>query len=225
LGNFFIENKIKKVTYVIEMILAGLLAMGIVVGLIDLIRYLGFIFSATLTDTYDIFQGFLAHALILIVGIELILMIINPSTKAILELVLFVIARKMLIYSNTMVDVVLGTIALAIVFVILRFLAKNDREDMVSRGNSVLSAVDGLVCNLADEAYRPIEEGAEFKSGDYKIKITKATDDGLIEEAIITSNEENEDENEENEDGKTTFKYVKEHVLKLNKHKNDDNDE
>src|SRR5699024_9554147 len=138
---------------------------------------------------------------------------------------LFVIARKMLIYSNTMVDVVLGTIALAIVFVILRFLAKNDREDMVSRGNSVLSAVDGLVCNLADEAYRPIEEGAEFKSGDYKIKITKATEDGLIEEAIITSNEENEDENEEKEDGKTTFKYVKEHVLKLNKHKNDDNDE
>ena len=73
-------------------------------------------------ESYELFQDFLSHALLLIVGVELILMIINQTTKGILELVLYVIARKMLIYAHTMLDLMLGTVAIAIVFVILKFL-------------------------------------------------------------------------------------------------------
>ena len=62
------------------------------------------------------------------------LMIINHSTKAILELILFVIARKMLIYSNTMLDLVLGTLAISMVFFISKYLFRKDQdEDIVKR--------------------------------------------------------------------------------------------
>lgn len=237
--NFFVEDKIERVTYIIEMVIAVLLAIGIIIGLIDLVKYFGTILVAAPAESYDLFQSFLGYALILVVGVELILMILYHSTKAILELVLFVIARKMLIYAETMTDLVLGTLAIAIVFATLRFLVQKDKEDIVSRGNTVYSAttrvkdilnrtgfdiptdkgetVGGLVCNLADEECRPIEQGAEFSSGDYKIKITKATDDGLIEEVMITSSEDDE---KKDFDPRNTFEKLKDH-LNLYKDKKD----
>lgn len=212
--NFFVEEKVEKVTYIIEIIITVLLAIGIAIGLIDLIKYFSVLVIAPPAESYDLFQGFLGFALLLIVGVELILMILYHSTKAILELVLFVIARKMLIYAETMTDLVWGTLAIAIVFATLKFLVQKGEEDIVRRGNTVYSAstrvkdilnktgfdiptdrgetLGGLVCNLADEECKPIEEGAEFISGDYKIKITKATEDGLIEEVMIVNDDEDE---------------------------------
>ena len=206
----FLEEKLEKLTYILEMIITVLIAIGIIIGLIDLARYFGQIFIAAPSESYEIFQDFLGYALVLIVGIELMLMIINHSTKAILELILFVIARKMLIYSHTMLDLVLGTLAIAIVFVIIKFLVQKDDLDVVRRGREIYSAstkvkdvlkktgfdipvdkgvtVGGLVCSLADEARVSIEEGAQFLSGDIKIEIVKETD-GLIEVVKITKNE------------------------------------
>lgn len=214
--NFFVEEKIEKVTYIIEIVITVLLAIGIIIGLFDLVKYFWSILISPPAESYELFKGFLGYALILIVGVELILMILYHSTKAILELVLFVIARKMLIYAETMTDLVWGTLAIAIVFATLKFLVQKDKEDIVRRGNTVYSAstkvedilkktgfdiptdkgetLGGLVCNLADEECKTIEQGAEFSSGEYNIKITKATDDGLIEEVMITSNLEEEEE-------------------------------
>lgn len=130
----FFHQKLERMASFLEVIIAVLIAAGVIIGLFDLIRYFPFIWNGDAKTTYDIFQSFLSHALILIVGVELILMIINQTTKGILELVLFVIARKMLIYADTMLDLVLGTVAIAIVFLILRFLVTNDEENLTQIG-------------------------------------------------------------------------------------------
>ncbi len=126
-GNFIDEN-FKKIIHGIEVIIAVILMIGIVIGLTDLIKYLLEILKSPPSESYDLFQSFLGHALLLIVGAELISMILYHSNKSLLELLLFVIARKMLIYANTMADLVLGSIAIAIVFATLRYLIKSDRE-------------------------------------------------------------------------------------------------
>lgn len=207
-----IEKKVEKSIYVIEMTIAVLLALGIVIGLADLVKYFIDIFNANQADSYDLFQAFLGHALILIVGVELVLMILYHSTKAILELVLFVIARKMLIYSNTMIDLVFGTMAIGIVFLILKFLIQDDDGVISKRDRFSYSAttrirdissqtglemptdrgttVGSLVCSLAEEACKPVEKDAEFHSGDIKIKVTKLSEKGEIEEVIVSSDKE-----------------------------------
>lgn len=206
------ETKLEKVTYVLEMVIAVVISIGIAIGLVDLIKYFVLIINANPAESYDLFNDFLGLALLLIVGIELILMIIYHSTDAVLELVLFVIARKMLIYSHTMLDLVLGTLSLAIVFAILKFLIlKDEKVDIVKRGkqdlysastkmkdlkkkydipDSKATTLGGLVCSLADEACQPVEKGSEFTSGDIKIEVTKATEDGLIEEVKITKSKD-----------------------------------
>ena len=122
----------------VEIILAVLIAIGVTIGLVDLVIYIVQIFETSSLAAYDVFKHFLAHTLLLVVGIELILMLLSHSTNAILELVLFVIARKMLIYADTMMDLVLGTLAIAIIFLIIKFLAPS--KDFVSRDSKIYSA-------------------------------------------------------------------------------------
>lgn len=206
---------IEKTIFSIEMIIAALLGVGIVIGLWDLVKYFTEILYAPQAASYELFQAFLGHALVLIVGVELILMILYHSTKAILELVLFVIARKMLIYSNTMIDLVFGTLAIAIVFAILKYLVTDSEEIIVRRGGVKFPAtadireicdqtgfdiptdkggtVGSLVCSLADEACKPAKKNAEFVAGDIRIRVTKATKDGVIEEVVITDGREEKD--------------------------------
>lgn len=193
------------------MAIAILLAVGVIIGLIDLIKYFSLLLYADPADSYQIFQSFLAYALLLIVGVELILMVLYHSTKSILELVLFVIARKMLIYSNNMIDLVLGTLAIAIVFATLKFLVLNGKKDIIKREGLICSAetiikdinqigyniqtnkgetLGNLVSNLASERHQELKEGIEFKSGKTKIKITKLKDTGKIEEVMLINNKE-----------------------------------
>ena len=133
----FVELILERMTQILEMIIAVIISIGVIIGLVDLVRYFPEIFAHDAEVSYDIFQNFLGHALILIVGVELMLMIINQSTRGILELVLFVIARKMLIYSGSMLDLVMGTIAIAMVFLILKFLVNtNDDEILIRKGRT-----------------------------------------------------------------------------------------
>lgn len=129
-----VEKNIETIVHKIEYVIAIFLVIGMIIGLIDLAHYFISIFQASGVDAYNEFQAFLGHALLLIVGAELILMILYHSTNALLELILFVIARKMLIYSHTPTDLVIGTVGLAIVFSIIKFLVEDESSDIMSKG-------------------------------------------------------------------------------------------
>ncbi|MDW7670899.1 MAG: transporter associated domain-containing protein [Bacillota bacterium] len=224
---FSIMKKLEEYTYWLEMVLTILLAVGIAIGLIDIVKYFVEILQHGADESYDIFKHFLAHTLLLVVGIELMLMLLSHSTNAILELVLFVIARKMLIYGETMLDLVLGTLAIAGVFAILKYLAP--KKDFVTRDDRIYSAstsvdkihqdtgldlpinrgntVGGLVCSLAEEACVPVAQGSEFESGDIRIKVVKATD-GVIEKVMITKVDQNgEPEKDEKRESGPNWHY------------------
>lgn len=130
-----VESRIEKFVHTIEYIIAIILIIGMLIGLLDLVHYFKTIFEATPANAYEEFHDFLGHALLLIVGAELILMILYHSTSALLELILFVIARKMLIYSETLLDLVIGTVALAIVFLIIKYLLEDDGGELMSKGD------------------------------------------------------------------------------------------
>lgn len=200
------------------------MAIAIIIGLLDIIKYFVLIFNTDAEGSYAVFKNFLGHTLLLVVGIELMLMLLSHSTSAILELVLYVIARKMLIYGDTMLDLVLGTVAIAGVFAIQKYL--EPKKDFVTRDHRVYSAstsleeiiektgakipssrghtLGGLVCNLAEEACVPVAEGAVFESGGLNIKVVKVRD-GVIEKVMITKDDTDEDfaEDEKVEDEQT----------------------
>jgi hypothetical protein len=81
-------------------------------------------FSVTLQETtlHASFEEVLSDVLLLVVGIELALMLVRRTPEALIEVMFFVVARKMLIKADTFWDLILGVAALAGLFAIRKYL-------------------------------------------------------------------------------------------------------
>lgn len=117
-----IRERIGEYIIWIEMILAILIIFTIILSIKDLFVLCMTTFKTEAISSYDILQSFLSHTLLLVVGLELALMLISHSTGKVLEVVLYAIARKMLISSTNMTDILFGVIALALIFFVNKYL-------------------------------------------------------------------------------------------------------
>jgi hypothetical protein len=130
-----ISNRLCSIANTLEMILAVFIGIGILLGFIDVFKYLREIYVSDIDISYDLFRNFLSYILILVVGVEFILMLLTHSIKTIGELVVFVIARKMLVYGHSMLDMVLGALAIAIIFATIRFLFPESKPEIKCKEN------------------------------------------------------------------------------------------
>ncbi|ABR46997.1 hypothetical protein Amet_0772 [Alkaliphilus metalliredigens QYMF] len=211
------KKKLVKYAMNLELIIAVCIVVAVIAGIVVLAKHLAVIAVADGYNIYETFKKFLSIALLLIIGVEMVLMLLSHSTSSILELVLYAITRKMLIYSETMLDLILGTVAIAIVFVIRKYLMSNKYRKESSYEGAIISAaspihdlnfdsdldipenkgttVGGLICRLSEETCNPVEEGAKYTVGNVTMKILKIKD-GLIEKVLLTEDEEKETETE-----------------------------
>jgi hypothetical protein len=109
------------------LVLAICIIIAAGISLFSLSKYLVILFKADPLDVYKTIKNFLAIALLLTISIELVLMILSHSMHNVLELVMFAVARKMLVYSDTMMDILIGTIAIAIVFGVKKYLTSSEK--------------------------------------------------------------------------------------------------
>jgi type III secretory pathway component EscU len=121
------EKFILKTSRVIEFLLAVCILTAVAISLMSLSKYFVLLFQSDVSDSYKIIKDFLGVALLLAISIELVLMILAHSTSNLLELVLFAVAQKMLVYSDNMLDILLGTVAIAIVFGVKQYLTASQR--------------------------------------------------------------------------------------------------
>lgn len=212
MSKIFLINKLKDIIFVIEMVLALVIFMGVLAGLASTVFQIPGILTMSRGQFYNSFREFLGNALLLVVGVELMRMLITHTTRATMELIVYVIARKLLIYTDTMTDIVLGTIALAIVFLTIRFLlptAKSAGKPSRFPGSISLKelgrklAIDIPVNNgdTLNEFIQKIRQnqgppsvGEKVDAGPVNITIRKVSPTGNIEEAEISDSNFAEDD-------------------------------
>ena len=107
---------ISKLIYFLEIIISATVILAIIFSFPDLFKYIIKIVNSDPDLSLNIFQDFLKHSLMLVIGMEFIMMLIAYSDKNIIYLITFVIARKLLIKSDTMLDLLIGSVAIAILF-------------------------------------------------------------------------------------------------------------
>lgn len=117
-----IEKIMKKLISWIEIILAVLIVVAVLVSCKDVLMLIYNVFVTEANASYELFQGLLSHILLIVVGLELALMLISHSAANVLEVILYAIARKMLISSSNSVDILLGVISLALIFAVEKYL-------------------------------------------------------------------------------------------------------
>lgn len=197
-------KKLRRFILSLEMLIGIIIAITVILGIPDLFKYIVTIVTETKEISYVAFGDFIKHVLMLVVGLEMLMMILTHSHQSILTLVLFVIARKMLVYADSMFDIFIGTISIAIIFFVLRFFGGNDR--LLAKYDNTFSAaipiekvrrefgfklpetnaktLGGLIYELSLEENLKIEEGVILVYGNYKFTIS-ACEDGVIERILI----------------------------------------
>lgn len=203
------KHKLIKYTYYLEIILALFIIVATIVGMVDLARYLGLIFKTNAIETYMVFQKFLGHVLLLVVGVELVIMLLSHSTSSVLEVMLYAIARKLLIYSDTTLDIAIGIVAIAMIFAIRKYLFTKEIKleghgNVFSAATPVTDAniitglnipehlgntIGGVITKMAENTNRPVYEGIDYRVGNAKLKVISMKD-GLIEKVVIDNLDE-----------------------------------
>lgn len=116
-----------KLVNIFEIIVSILLIAGVIISIPDILKYYFKILTSDATLSYEIFQNFLSHVLLLVIAIEFVVLMIAHTDTNILHLILLVISRKMLVYSDTMLDLLFATIAIAILFAVRKYLLTGAR--------------------------------------------------------------------------------------------------
>lgn len=106
---------IEKICDVIEILIALIVCAGLVVSLIlyipDAVELL------TGSGETAQFLTFIESMFSFVVGVEFIKMLCKPSAENVIEVLVFLVARHMIVETNSAVDILLSVIAVAVLFV------------------------------------------------------------------------------------------------------------
>lgn len=102
--------------------MAILVIGAVIISCKDILALIYQIYVSASHLSYEMLQGLLSHILLVVVGLELALMLISHSAANVLEVILYAIARKMLISSTNTMDILLGVIAITLIFAVDKYL-------------------------------------------------------------------------------------------------------
>lgn len=143
--NGFILN----MAFVFEKILAAVVLIAVFLGTIDVLRLIWdtYIVHFDKIIQYEQLNDMLGQILLLVVGVELVVMLSLHMPGALIEALLYAIARKMLLIPKKegMLEILLGVIAIAGLFTIKKYLidsSGNDEDEKTLEEHKV-----DFVCN------------------------------------------------------------------------------
>lgn len=188
-----------------ETVLALFVLLGVVAGSLELVRYLRLLLpgGAPLEDPYGTLQALVSHVLVLVVGLELAMMLIWHTPGSVIEVLMYVAARKMLGPQTTVVEFLIGTAAIGGLFAIRKYLfvARIEAGDHVFSAATPVSAVcqiadvhipltmaktiGGVAARAAEEEGVTVVPRSTFRVADALIEVVTVTD-GVVESLRVT---------------------------------------
>ena len=187
---------LNKIVYIFEILISVLLIIGILISIPDIVSYYGAILKSDSIVGYDQFKQFLDHVLLLVIAVEFVLLMTAHSDSTIIHLIMLVVARKMLIKSDNMLDILIGVVSITILFAVRKFLMTSSVMDSIFTGSennfSASTEIEeinklenyqidtkgyktlgGLVSNLVKESGYELEMGTMVDDGEYIYEIVK----------------------------------------------------
>ena len=114
-----LREQVAEVASLLEVLISVLVLIGLVISAVPVAREMLSLWSGGSTEA---FQTFLGHAFNLVIGIEFIKMLAKHSPGSALEVLLYAIARNMILGHGTTAENLLGVAAIGLIFIIRKFL-------------------------------------------------------------------------------------------------------
>lgn len=152
-----LKSKIISGVMCLETLIAIFIIISILVSSKDLISFIIRIFTLDAIPSYDMFQQFLSHLLLLVIALELALMLVKHTPNSVVEVMLYAIARKMLVYASSSLEIFLGVLSLAVIFFIKKYLFSEkdkkleEKESFVQELSVDIIEETNIVSNKTEE--------------------------------------------------------------------------
>ncbi len=120
------NRTILNIAFLFEKLLAGVVLIAVFLGTIDVLRLIWETYIVNFENIiqYDQLNNMLGQILLLVVGVELVVMLSLHMPGALIEALLYALARKMLLIPKKegMLEILLGVISIAGLFAIKKYL-------------------------------------------------------------------------------------------------------
>ena len=125
------KRKLNDIIYAIsrytEIFLSAVMLLVIITLLVPMLY--NFIRIPLLDITSEQFTEFLGNALTLLIGVEFVKMLAKHTAENLLEVLMFAIARQMVVEHLNMVETLIGVIAIAVIFAIRKYLLLKNSDN------------------------------------------------------------------------------------------------
>lgn len=177
--------RLKKILYILEMIMSILILIGIVISIPDLIKYMTAILVSSRSYSYELFQSFISHVLLMVIGLEFVAMLISHEEYQIIYIMTMVVARKMLVYGDDTVSLFVGVAAISILFIVRKYFTVH--QILANAGIAIFES-STHIHSVNEHLVRDIETG-EKTIGDYVTKLFSKEhlvleEGGVVEDAL-----------------------------------------
>lgn len=175
---------LQRLLYAFEFAMAVIIFVGIIVSLPDLFKYMFEIVNSAQSHSYKLFQSFLAHVLLMVIGLEFVAMLINHEEYQVIYIMIMVVARKMLIYGDNTRDLFIGVLAIAVLFVVRKYFTIH--KILANAGVAIFDANTRME-NVNEHLVRDIESREDILG----VYVQKMFDeqDKLIEAGAVVEDE------------------------------------
>ena len=120
------QKAIRKIAHHLESFLSIIILISVLLGSLDMLRVLweSYVINHTTVVSYEDINAFLGQIILLVIGIELVIMFTLHSTEALLEVLVFAIAHKLVLMpkSKSMAELLMGILGIACLFAIKKYL-------------------------------------------------------------------------------------------------------
>ena len=204
----WLRSKIGSCASYVEIFISTLIVVGILLLSLRVIGDLRDIVTAILQGKeMPSIQAFLTTALELIIGIEFVKMLAKHTPSSAVEVLLYAIARQIIVEHVTITDALVGIVAIAILFSIRRFLSdtvfRSDQNEFIVNGAMSVSEINdqlgltidenegrtaaGIISKKADLMNHKVESGYSVDLDNLKLQVY-TMDEHLIKQIkIVTS--------------------------------------
>jgi hypothetical protein len=143
----FLRNRISRSASYFEICLSFLILMAVLLvaieAVVSLVISFGDLFHGTFTFNLKNFMGLIIE---LIIAVEFVKMISKHTPDSTIEVLLFVIARKIVIDEPAYLEIVLGVLAIGTLFVIKRyFTQKTNPKGCILEAGTNLRELNGII--------------------------------------------------------------------------------
>lgn len=126
LENEKFKKLIHRICVGLELIAAALVLVGILLSIVSLLGNVS-LFQELLSDT-SAFKRYLEQIFTIVIGIEFLQMLCRPSSDNVIEILIFLVARHMIVGDTVPVQDFVSVVSIALLFILRRWLHATRNE-------------------------------------------------------------------------------------------------